>query len=226
MTEGFWAVSGGSIDPINEADLQDSLDLQERLNQRFRALLAPPNLTPRQFGVVSLIMEGHTQHAAAKALGVNQSTIAKTLLGNTVYKGTGKHYGGVGKKILQTLLHDPIIKQLCLSIYTFDNRGMVYHLCRTAFTSHEQFIQWLEGSEPPPEASPTPLTTKQVADKRYYWKHREECAQRARDYYQKNKEKCSSNAKAYYQKRLADKKKAPTGFPAEAISQSNSFRTK
>jgi hypothetical protein len=56
-------------------------------------------LTDRQSEVIRLYSEGKTQMEIAKLLGVNQSSVTKSLSGNCDYKNGKKVYGGAKKKL-------------------------------------------------------------------------------------------------------------------------------
>lgn len=68
------------------------LQLQEAIEQ----------LTEKQQAVVKLHLEGLTQEQIATKLGVNQSTVTKSLYGNINYT-TGKKYGGILPKLKKTI---------------------------------------------------------------------------------------------------------------------------
>lgn len=56
-------------------------------------------LTDRQSEVIRLYSQGKTQTEIAKLLGVNQSSVTKSLSGNCDYKNGRKVYGGAKKKL-------------------------------------------------------------------------------------------------------------------------------
>lgn len=56
-------------------------------------------LTDRQAQVIRLYAEGKTQMEIAKLLGVNQSSVTKSLSGNCDYKNGKRIYGGAKKKL-------------------------------------------------------------------------------------------------------------------------------
>ena len=80
---------------------EERLDLQEKLKAAYWRLI-DSKLTPRQRQVLHLTADGKTQTDIAKTLGVNQSSITKSINGNCDYKNGRKIYGGAKKK-LQTL---------------------------------------------------------------------------------------------------------------------------
>jgi FixJ family two-component response regulator len=77
---------------------EERLDLQEKLNSAYWRLI-DTKLTPRQRQVLHLTSDGYTQTEIAKALGVNQSSITKSINGNCDYKNGRKIYGGAKKKL-------------------------------------------------------------------------------------------------------------------------------
>ena len=82
------------------------------------------NLTPRQKQVIELVsLQKLTQQEAAKILGVNQSSITKSLHGNVDYskrdennKKTKIVYGGSLRRIRKLALEDEKIKQILYKI--------------------------------------------------------------------------------------------------------------
>lgn len=72
--------------------------LNDELKKEFWKLV-DKHCTPRQKDVLYGLAAGKTQMEIAKELGVNQSSITKSLNGNCDYQGNKKVYGGVVKKI-------------------------------------------------------------------------------------------------------------------------------
>lgn len=91
------------------------LELQDRLRDRFWAL-AKEMMTERQWEVARLYVDGYTQMEIAKMLGVNQSSITKSLNGNTDYQNRKKTYGGLKKKMRKIASQDPEIQELLAKI--------------------------------------------------------------------------------------------------------------
>lgn len=90
-------------------DLRDELkDLTFKLMER--------ELTERQLIIIKLSYDGYTQSEIAKALNVNQSSINKSLNGNTDYRKGKKTYGGIIKKMRRLVQEDPAIQQVLLKI--------------------------------------------------------------------------------------------------------------
>lgn len=73
---------------------------------------APKLLTPSQLEVFNLFLEGYDQLEIADALGINQGSVNKALLGNFKYskkKGTkGIRYGGIFQKLKNHFDIDPL----------------------------------------------------------------------------------------------------------------------
>ncbi len=69
-------------------------------------------LTKRQLEVISLMRDGYTQHEIANALGVNQSSVTKSISGNIDYKNGGVAYGGSIKKLRKLIKNDPKIQEI------------------------------------------------------------------------------------------------------------------
>lgn len=98
-------------------------ELEEQLRIEFWRLVND-NLTPRQKQVIELVsLQKLTQQEAAKILGVNQSSITKSLHGNVDYskrdennKKTKIVYGGSLRRIRKLALEDEKIKQILYKI--------------------------------------------------------------------------------------------------------------
>lgn len=103
-----------SVDPmlLNEFPLAESLGSQLNLSkysERFDELreellqqvvgIINSGLTQRQAQVVTLRLEGKTQIQIAEELGIHQTTVHKTLMGNIDYTNNKKCYGGAIKKL-------------------------------------------------------------------------------------------------------------------------------
>jgi len=82
------------------------LDLQDRLKERVNQL-TEIHLTQRQKDIWRMYCDGYTQQEMSKILKVNQSSVCKTLNGNTDYRsGTTKSYGGIYKKMKRICFED------------------------------------------------------------------------------------------------------------------------
>lgn len=80
-----FAEENGLTAAIIEQHNEELLDLKEDLKVEFWRLVEE-NLTERQQEVLKLSAQGYTQTEIAKKLGVNQSSITKSINGNTDYK--------------------------------------------------------------------------------------------------------------------------------------------
>lgn len=92
---------------------EELLDLKEKLKEEFWRLV-DENLTERQVEVLHLVAVGKTQTEIAKKLGVNQSSITKSINGNCDYRSDkGKRsYGGSLKRISKLVATDKVIQQI------------------------------------------------------------------------------------------------------------------
>jgi predicted transcriptional regulator len=103
-----------SVDPsiLSEFPLAESLGSQLNLSkhsERFDELrdsllnrvlfVINCGLTGRQAQVITLRLEGKTQIQIAEELGIHQTTVHKTLMGNIDYANNKKCYGGAIKKL-------------------------------------------------------------------------------------------------------------------------------
>jgi predicted transcriptional regulator len=101
---------------LNPFDYNDKLiELEEKLKKEFWRVV-DTMLTPRQREVMHLYSEGLTQQEIAKLLGVNQSSITKSLNGNVDYKNGKTIYGGTKKKLRKIIETDEKIKKILSKI--------------------------------------------------------------------------------------------------------------
>lgn len=91
------------------------MDLEEQLKVEFWRVVETL-LTPRQREVIKLYSDGYTQMEIAKMLNVNQSSITKSINGNTDYKNGKQSYGGVKRKMKKIIESDEKIKEILRKI--------------------------------------------------------------------------------------------------------------
>lgn len=116
-----------SVDPVllNEFPLAESLGSQLKLSkysERFDELrdellqevlhIVNTGLTSRQAQVVTLRLEGKTQIQIAEELGIHQTTVHKTLMGNIDYANNKKCYGGAIKKLQKLCYKNTEIQEI------------------------------------------------------------------------------------------------------------------
>lgn len=101
----------GRLNPWNYNE--ELMDLEDQLKVEFWRIV-DTLLTPRQKEVLTLTAEGYTQMEIAKRLGVNQSSIVKSLSGNSSYRNNNdkKVYGGARKKIRKIIEDDEAVKSI------------------------------------------------------------------------------------------------------------------
>ena len=108
--------SAGLTGYLNDAKYNDDLlDLREELRLEFWRLV-DAELTPRQREVLHLYANGYTQMEIAKILGVNQSSITKSINGNCDYRSGKKVYGGASKKLKRLISRDSKIQTILAKI--------------------------------------------------------------------------------------------------------------
>lgn len=96
---------------------EELMDLHEQLLKEMWRII-DNKLTKRQKEVLQLYAAGDTQIEIAKKLGVNQSSITKSIHGNVDYgkSGTGtsgkRSYGGAIRKIRKIVQTDSVIQQI------------------------------------------------------------------------------------------------------------------
>ena|SRR5579859_1737854 len=87
------------------------IDLEDQLKREFWRIV-DTMLTKRQKEIVRLSAEGLTQSEIAKKLDINQSSVSKCLLGNTLYHKSKSIYGGAKRKIQKIIETDDKIKEI------------------------------------------------------------------------------------------------------------------
>jgi DNA-binding CsgD family transcriptional regulator len=98
---------------------EELLELKDKLHTAFWKLV-DSELTVRQREVLHLTAEGLTQTEIAKKLGVNQSSITKSIHGNTDYKKGKRVYGGARKKLVKLITKDAEIQDIFHKISELD----------------------------------------------------------------------------------------------------------
>jgi len=101
---------------LNYSSYNEELyDLKDKLNAAFWRIIKT-ELTDRQCEVIELYADGYTQTEIAKKLGVNQSSITKSINGNCDYKNGKRVYGGAKKKLRKIADSDEEIQNLLARI--------------------------------------------------------------------------------------------------------------
>lgn len=93
------------------------LELEDQLKEEFWRIV-DEELTERQREVIRLSAEGLTQMEIAKMLGVNQSSVTKSLYGNKSYVFGKPHttYGGSKKRVAKIIQGDEKIMEILRKI--------------------------------------------------------------------------------------------------------------
>lgn len=108
--------SHGFCGLASSGEYQEQLyELQEQLKAELWRIIET-ELTERQKQVLKLLAEGKTQMDIAKMLGVNQSSVTKSVNGNTDYRNGKKTYGGAKKKIQKIAAKDPKVQEILKKI--------------------------------------------------------------------------------------------------------------
>ena len=106
---------------VNSSNYDEELaDLRSQLKSEMWRVIKT-KLTNRQCQVIELWAEGLTQIEIANKLGVNQSSITKSINGNCDYRNGKKVYGGAKKKLRRLADQDPEIQSILLKIYDLTN---------------------------------------------------------------------------------------------------------
>ena len=101
-------------------NLEEIHEINERLIKCYWRLIET-HLTKRQKEIIKLYSQDLTQTEIAKILGVNQSSITKSIHGNCDYKNGRKIYGGSEKKLRKAAEADPEIQLLKKKIQSLTN---------------------------------------------------------------------------------------------------------
>jgi hypothetical protein len=108
--------SHGFCGLASSGEYQEQLyELQEQLKAELWRIIET-ELTERQKQVLKLLAEGKTQMDIAKMLSVNQSSVTKSVNGNTDYRNGKKTYGGAKKKIQKIAAKDPKVQEILKKI--------------------------------------------------------------------------------------------------------------
>ena len=100
---------GAQLNPFGYDE--ELLDLKDQLREHFWRMVRE-KLTPRQRQVIELYCDDYTQTEIAKKLGVNQSSITKSMNGNCDYRNGKKIYGGAKKQLQKIAENDPEIQEV------------------------------------------------------------------------------------------------------------------
>lgn len=100
----------------NDAIVEEQLyTLRDEMKIRMYELMEI-HLTDRKRSLINMWVDGYTQIEMAKILGINQSSVTKSIHGNIDYSNGKKNYGGTIKKIKSIIKNDPkmieIFKQI------------------------------------------------------------------------------------------------------------------
>lgn len=104
--------SRGIYAALNHSSYIEELhELRDQLRAAYWRLIME-KLTDRQSQVIKLYADGYTQTEIAKMLGVNQSSITKSINGNCDYRSGKRVYGGAKKKLRKLAAQDEEIQAI------------------------------------------------------------------------------------------------------------------
>lgn len=106
----------------SEDSKEELLDLKERLLKAFWRIV-DTQLTGRQREVLKLSAQGLTQIEIAKKLNVNQSSVTKSIHGNTDYRNGKRIYGGAKKKLCRIAAKDVEIQEIFKRMAEINSEG-------------------------------------------------------------------------------------------------------
>ncbi len=113
----------GITGQLNHAVYSEKLfALQDQLKAELWRVIRT-KLTKRQCEVIEYYAQGFTQIEIAKKLGVNQSSITKSINGNCDYRNGKKIYGGAKKKLRRIAEQDPKVQEILGKIAEIQEEG-------------------------------------------------------------------------------------------------------
>lgn len=137
--------------PLSDEKREVLLDWDRELKRELHVMI-DECLTTRQREVLLLYADGYTQQEIARLLDVNQSSITKSLNGNTDYNNGKKVYGGMKKKFIKIVKRNfairPIMKKIHLIWEPNSVRLPHYQTFRNILGTEDEFERWLD--EPMP----------------------------------------------------------------------------
>lgn len=104
---------------------------------------APDNVTPHQRDIMILVMNDMNQHAIAKKLNLNQSTVVKTLHGNPRQSNPKIIDGGCRKKVRNLCLTSNEYRLSIKELFQLGMGGSTLHMTQTWFTQPNLFHTWM-----------------------------------------------------------------------------------
>jgi DNA-binding CsgD family transcriptional regulator len=132
----------------NEELSDQLLDLDAQLLNMIVELL-PVILTETQWKVLHLYaIENHTQMEVADILGITQSSVTKSLMGNNDYKKGGAVCGGTQKKVKKNIKNMNSLIPIMLKIEhlyypTLKTPLPTYMSIKRSFNSEDEYQLWL-----------------------------------------------------------------------------------
>jgi len=133
--------------PLSEEKREILLDWDAEL-KIFLHQMIDECLTERQREVLLMYSNGMTQTEIADKLGVNQSSITKSLNGNTDYQNGKQVYGGLKKKFVKIIKRNfdirPTMKKIHLIWEPNSVRLPHYQTFRNLLGTEDQFEAWLD----------------------------------------------------------------------------------
>ena len=109
---------------INMSTYNEELfDLRDQLQAALWRII-DTSLTDRQRQVIKLYAKGKTQIEIAKMLGVNQSSITKSINGNCDYRNGKRIYGGAKKKLRRIAESDVEVQDILYRMAEIQNDMM------------------------------------------------------------------------------------------------------
>lgn len=131
---------------ISDEKKEELLQLDDQLQDMLMKLVEL-SLTPRQYEILIMYTSGMTQMEIADKLGVNQSSITKSLNGNIDYRANKKVYGGIKNKMIRLIKKNEDIKPLMKQIHKVWEPGSVklpfYQTFKNILGNETDFETWL-----------------------------------------------------------------------------------
>lgn len=144
---GFFSEAQEKCLPLSDEKKEILLDWDHDLQDHLHNMIEQC-LTKRQREILLMYSNGMTQMEIADKLGVNQSSITKSLNGNTDYSKGHKVYGGLKKKFVKLIKYNveirPIMKKIHLIWEPNSIRLPHYQTFRNLLGNEDEYEKWLD----------------------------------------------------------------------------------
>lgn len=132
--------------PLTDERIVFLQDLDEQLHHHLQTMI-DTDITARQKQILLMYASGMTQMEIASELDVNQSSVTKSLNGNTDYSKGHKVYGGLKNKFVKLIRNNMEIRPIMKQIHEHWEPGSLrlpfYQTFRNILGNETEFMRWL-----------------------------------------------------------------------------------